>query len=361
MSGPVPVPGVMDVPDYIQGASTAPGIADPIKLSSNENVYGPSPKAVDAIRRVAGDVHLYPEGTSLEVCQAIAGYWDLPADRVITTTGSDQLILVILRAFLRAGDEGIYFSDGFAKYRSGLTGIGGVPMEIHRDKDRGFAFDLAAVKAAITPRTRILFLDNPGNPTGVALSGDALRALHAVLPPDVLLVIDEAYVEYSEIGRAGLDLAATEDNVIVFRTFSKAFGLAGMRVGWAFGPKPVLDALNRVRTTFPLTIPSIAAVLAALDDRAHVETSVEAVKRTRARVVTQLRAGGWTIPEPAGNFFLLRFPGASPMSYDAADAALLAKGVLVRPNRLVDGEKVLRITVGTDDQMRPVLEALLPA
>ncbi|MDF1748569.1 MAG: histidinol-phosphate transaminase [Alphaproteobacteria bacterium] len=359
MSRPIPNPGVMDVPDYVQGASTAPGIKDPIKLSSNENVYGPSPLAVKAIRDSADSVHLYPEGTGSTLVQALGKYWDIPSDRIITTTGSDQLILVILRAFMRPGDDGIFLSDSFAKYKSYITGIGGNPIEVTRNKDAGFDFNLDEMKSALTPKTKIIFLDNPGNPTGVAIPGDKLRALHAILPPETILVLDEAYIEYSDIGRAGLDLAAEHQNVIVFRTFSKAFGLAGMRIGWAFGPKEILAAMNRVRTTFPMTIPSEAAALAALSDRAHVEDSVAAVKRTRQDVVGQLRARGWSIPEPSGNFFLLRFTGTNPMTYEQADQDLIKRGVLVRPNVLKDGERVLRITVGTDAQMKPVLDALL--
>ncbi|WP_158971412.1 pyridoxal phosphate-dependent aminotransferase [Chachezhania sediminis] len=354
---PVPVAGIMDVPPYIQGASGAEGVADPIKLSSNENPYGPGDRVKDAIRGAVDDIHLYPESNASALAEALADFWHLPVDRIVTSTGSDSILPYLMRAYLDRGDEGLFFTDAFPKFRTYAIGQGSVPVEVPRDKDADYVVEPAAVAAAITHRTRMVYIDNPGNPTGVVIPPDTIRAIHTLLPPDVMLVLDEAYAEFSDIGDSGLQLAATADNVVVQRTFSKAFGLAGLRIGWCVAAPHIAEAVLKIRPTFPLSLPGIAGALMALEDGERMWANIAKIRATRATAVAALRAAGWRIPEPGGNFMLLRTEGA-PMSYDDAMAALLAKGVLVRPMRLHGAEPAIRITIGTDAQMAPVIDAL---
>nr|WP_253913368.1 histidinol-phosphate transaminase [Pseudoruegeria sp. HB172150] len=347
----------MDVPPYIQGASQADGVENPIKLSSNENPYGPGEKVKKAIRDAVDDIHLYPESNATALGDALAKFWNLPADRIVTSTGSDSLLPFLMRAYLGRGEEGLYFTDSFPKFRTYAIGQGSVPVEVPRHKENDFAVDPAALARAITPRTRMVYLDNPGNPTGVMTPPEVVRELYKVVPPDALLVLDEAYAEFSDIGDTGLRLAAEKENVVVQRTFSKAFGLAGLRIGWCIGAPPIMEALLKIRPTFPLSVPGIAGGIAALEDGDTMRASVATIRATRSRVVTALRAAGWRVPEPAGNFFLLRSEGA-PMSYDDAVAALIARGLLIRPSRVHGDEPCIRISIGTDAQMDLVLDAL---
>lgn len=180
---PVPVAGIMDVPPYIQGASGAEGVDDPVKLSSNENPYGPGEKVKAAIREAVASIHLYPESNASDLGKALAAFWDVPAERIATSTGSDSILPFLMRAYLGRGEEGLFFTDGFPKFRTYAIGQGSVPVEIPRDKDDDYAVDPAAVARAITPRTRMLYIDNPGNPTGVVIAPEVVREIHALLPP----------------------------------------------------------------------------------------------------------------------------------------------------------------------------------
>ncbi len=355
---PVPVPGVMEVPDYFQGASVTPDMADPVKLSSNENAYGPSPAAVAAIHEAASAVHLYPEGSAQQLTEAIAKYCGLASQDVLVSTGSDDLIPTLMRAFMQRDDEGLYFADSFPKYRTNLIGLGAKPVEIPRDKNRNYALCIDSVSRGLTARSKILIVDNPCNPTGAILNADELVRLHAALPGNVILALDEAYVEFSDIGDAGLQLAKAHHNVVVFRTFSKAFALAGLRIGWCTGAAPLLAAMQRLRPTFPLTGVSIHAAVAALQDRAHTEQSISRLRKTRSHAVSRLRDAGWAINEPHGNFILLRAVENSPMSIEAASRQLLEHEILVRQLKIQGDEPVLRVTVGTELQMDRVIDLL---
>lgn len=356
---PKPLPYVKNVPNYLPGNSGLEGVVNPIKLSSNENCYGPSPKVQAAIAEAAKSVHLYPVEASAEFTQALADHWNLDKSRILTSTGSDDLIPILMRAYVGLGDEALFFADSFPKYNSNVQGVGGTPKRIARDKNRDYAIDQANVASAFGPKSRVFLLDNPCNPTGVTLSAAELRELHSCLPSNVILAIDEAYVEFSDLGRTAFDLVEASENVVVFRTFSKAYALAGLRVGWCYGPDHIINAMARIKPTFPLTGPSIAAALAALKDTVFFEDSISKIVATRTRVVRILRDHGWIIPEPNGNFFLLRFEHA-PMSFDAAHTALNAAGIIVRPLTIQGDEKILRVSVGIDPHMDEVLSILTP-
>ena len=237
----------------------------------------------------------------------------------------------------------------------GIRGCTFLQVVLPRDQDGGYAVRLSDVEGALTPRTKALILDNPCNPTGAVLDAAQLAALHAALPEDVILVLDEAYVEFSDVGDTGLEMAAGAGNIATFRTFSKAYGLAGLRIGWCTGPEVIISALRRLRASFPVTVPSIDAAVAALEDRAHTDRAISAIRATRARVTGRLREAGWQVPDSHGNFVLLR---GGPMDAATANARLLGAGILARPLTIQGGEAVLRMTIGTDAEMDLVLLAL---
>lgn len=348
----------MDVPGYFQGASHFDGMVDPIKLSSNENAHGPCPAAIEAIRDAAASVHIYPEGQATVLNEALSRRFGISADRIVTSTGSDDLIPMLIRGFAPPGSDVLFFEDSFAKYPIYVLGAGCEPIVLARDKNADYRICLKDVEAALSPRTKFLLLDNPANPTGAVLDPDEIGALHAILPSDVILILDEAYAEFSDLGDAGLALACQAPNVVTMRTFSKAYGLAGLRIGWCVGAPEILEAMRRLRASFPITVPSIAAAVAALGDVEHFERSIAAIRCTRAAMIACLRDHGWRIPDSHGNFFLIRFEGAPPMDFETAQAALVAENVLVRPLMIQGGEQVLRVTVGTEAQMEHVTRAL---
>jgi histidinol-phosphate aminotransferase len=333
-------------------------MAAPIKLSSNENAYGPSPAAIDAICKASTSAHIYPEGQATVLNEAPSRRFGIPADRIVTSTGSDVLIPLLIRGFASPGSDILYFEDSFAKYPIYVLGAGCEPVVITRDKNADYRLRLVDVRTALTPKARFLLLDKPANPTGAVLNADEIRALHATLPSDVILILDEAYAEFSDIGDAGIVLALEASDVVTMRTFSKAYALAGLRVGWCVGAPEIVEAMRRLRASFPITVPSIAAAVAALGDTRHFEQSVAAIRQTREAVIARLLAHGWRIPDSHGNFFLVRFEGNPPMDYEAAQTALVAGNVLVRPLNIQGGEQVLRVTAGTDVQMAPVTQAL---
>ncbi|HRN84048.1 MAG TPA: histidinol-phosphate transaminase, partial [Hyphomicrobium sp.] len=245
MAAPKPRPGVLDIEAYVPGESYVPGGLKPIKLSSNETPLGPSPRAVEAFRTAATSLERYPDGQAAELRQAIARRFGLDANRIVCGAGSDELISLITHAYLGPGDEGLFTEHGFLLYRIVVLAAGATPVVVPETDLRA---DVDAILAHVTPRTRMVFLANPNNPTGTYLPIDEVRRLRTGLPSDTLLVLDAAYAEYVRRNdyEAGLELVATTENTVMTRTFSKIFGLAGLRIGWAYCPEAVADALNRI-------------------------------------------------------------------------------------------------------------------
>lgn len=354
---PVPRPGVMDIAPYVPGKSKATGGTKLHKLSSNETPLGASPKAIEAFRRTAGELELYPDGGSTALREAIGRIDGLSPDRIVCGAGSDEILNLLTHAYVGPGDEAIYSEYGFLVYPIAITAAGGKPVKV---PERNFTADVDAILAAVTAKTRIVFLANPNNPTGVYLPFDAVKRLHAGLPKRVLLVLDAAYAEYVRRNdyESGIELVSTSDNVVMCRTFSKIYGLAGLRLGWCYAPAHVADAINRIRGPFNVSAPAIAAGVAALEDRDFTAQAAEHNEVWLPKVTTALDALGLTVTPSVGNFVLMHFPDVPGKRAPEADAFLLARGVVVRRMEAYGLPNALRMTIGSAEANEAALAAL---
>ena len=351
---PQPRPGILGIDPYVPGKSSAKGTKIH-KLSSNESALGASPKAVEAYRASATSLERYPDGSAAALRTAIAQRYGLSADRIVCGAGSDELLQLLAHAYLGEGDEAVYSQYGFLVYpiaiaSNGATAI--VAPELHQTTD------VDALLAAVTPRTRMVFIANPNNPTGTYIPFSEVKRLHAALPPDVLLVLDAAYAEFVRANdyESGLALVSEHENVVMTRTFSKIFGLAGLRLGWLYGPAHVVDVLNRIRGPFNVTSGAIAAGVAAMQDQAFVEAAIAHNTKWLAWLAAEVGKLGIVVTPSVGNFLLLNFTGAR--SAPAADAFLLARGIVVRRMDAYGLPGALRLSVGDEEANRAVVAAL---
>ena len=355
---PQPRPGVMDIDAYVPGKSHAPaGIARVHKLSANENPLGPSPRAVEAARAVADELNLYPDGSAMRLREAIAGAHGLNVANVMAFNGSDEALALLTRTYVGEGDEGIYTEHGFLAYPIYIRSVGATPV-VAKEKDE--RADVDAILAAVTGRTRIVFLANPNNPTGTYLPFEEVRRLHAGLPGNVLLVIDAAYAEFVRRNdyEAGVELVAGSQNVVMTRTFSKVYGLGGARIGWIYAPSDVVEALERVRDPFNVSATAIEAGVAAMADRDHVARSADHNEKWRNWTTSQLTGLGLRVTPSVGNFILIHFPDDPARSAARADEHLAARGYLLRRVAAYGFPNALRMSIGTEEANRGVVAAL---
>lgn len=354
---PVPRPGVLAIEAYVPGKSGAPGAHKVHKLSSNETPLGPSPKAVAALQEAAAKLELYPDGTASRLREAIASRYGLDPARIVCGAGSDELLSFLAYAYLAPGDEGIFCEHGFLVYRIAILAAGGVPVVV---PERELTADVDAILAAVTPRTRIVYLANPNNPTGTYLPFDEVRRLQAGLPPQVLLVLDGAYAEYVRTNdySAGLELVLDSQNVVMTRTFSKIHGLASLRIGWMVAPPEVVEAVNRIRGPFNLSGIGIAAGAAAIADEAHVAAAIAHNEDWLARLTEAVRAMGLAVTPSVANFVLVHFPEESGRTAAEADAFLTARGVITRRVSSYGLPNALRVTVGSAEANGAFLDGL---
>ncbi len=357
LSAPQPKPGILDIAPYVPGESTVPGGIKPIKLSSNETPLGPSPKAIAAYQALSSELERYPDGAATALRKAIGGVYGLDPDRIVCGCGSDELLNMIAHAYLNHGDEAVFTEHGFLVYRIVTLGNGAKPVVV---KTRNYACDVDAMLAALTPRTKIVFLDNPNNPTGTYIPFSEVRRLHAGLRPDTLLVLDSAYAEYVRRNdyEAGIELVATSRNVVMTRTFSKIYGLAALRLGWAYCPPAISDVLNRIRGPFNVTAPSIAAGIAAIEDTAHVDASLVHNDKWLPWTTAEIEKLGLEVTPSVGNFILIHFPAEKGRDAIAADAFLKSKGIIMRRVAGYGLPNALRMTIGTESDNHAVVAAL---
>jgi histidinol-phosphate aminotransferase len=355
--GPRPRPGVLDITPYVPGKSVLEGARPVIKLSSNETPFGPSPRAVEAYLAAADCLSRYPDGSARGLREAIAKIYGLDAERIVCGAGSDELLNLLASAYLGPGDEAIYSEHGFLVYRIAIMARGATPVVA---PETALTADVDGILGCVTPATRLVFLANPNNPTGTYLSFDEVKRLRAGLPGDVLLVLDAAYAEFVRTNdyEAGIELVATTQNTVMTRTFSKIYGLASLRLGWAYCPQGVADALNRVRGPFNVSGPAIAAGIAALADQAEVQRVATHNEIWRRRMAEALVGMGLEVTPSAANFLLIHFPKGNGRSAAEADAFLHRRSIILRRLEEYGLSSALRLTVGTEEDNQAVLEAL---
>lgn len=355
---PRPKAGVMDIEAYVPGKSAAPaGVAKVHKLSSNENPLGPSPRAIEAVRAVADRLEYYPDGSAGKLREAIAAAHGLNPANIVCSNGSDEIIGLLAQTYLAPGDEGIFTEHGFLVYKIYIQAAGAVPVVAKETRETA---NVDAILAAVTDRTRVVFLANPNNPTGTYIPIDEVRRLHAGLRGDILLVLDAAYAEFVRRNdyEAGVELVSTSQNVVMTRTFSKVYGLGGARIGWAYAPAAIADALNRMRGPFNVSATSIEAGAAAMADRAHLEKSVAHNETWLVWLTDQLTRLGLRVTPSVGNFVLIHFPDDGKHTAAAADTYLSQRGFILRRVAAYGFPNALRMTVGTEEANRGVVASL---
>lgn len=357
LTKPVPRPGILDIAAYVPGKEGAPGVERVFKLSSNETPLGASPRAIEAFRQSAGHLEIYPDGQAKTLREAIASVHGLNLANIMCGNGSDELLGLLCQVFLGSGDEGIITEHGFLVYKIQILAAGARPVTV---KEKDCRVDVDAILAAVTERTKIVFIANPGNPTGTYVPVNEIRRLHAGLPKHVLLVLDAAYAEYARENdyEAGIELVSGNGNVVMTRTFSKIYGLAALRIGWMYAPLDIVDALNRVRGPFNLNAPAIAAGAAAMRDREFIERAIDHNILWRGRLIEALTAIGLEVTPSVTNFVLIHFPEVDGKRADDADAFLTRRGYILRAVRSYGFPNALRMTVGSEEANRGVIAAL---
>ena len=354
---PQPRAGVLDIEPYVPGKSSAPGVAKVFKLSSNETPLGPSPHAIEAYKKFAMHLEDYPDGAASALREAIGRAFGLDPARIVCGAGSDDLLNLLARAYLADGDEAIHTTHGFLVYPIATLGTGAKPVIA---PETNYTASVDAILAAVTKKTKVVFLANPNNPTGTYVSFDEVKRLHRSLPPNVLLVLDAAYAEYVRRNdyESGIELVATSDNVVMTRTFSKIHGLAALRLGWMFGPPHVVAAINRIRGPFNVNGPAIAAGIAAIEDHAHQERAREHNDRWLAWLAQEFEKLGLTATPSVANFLLIHFPETKGRTAKDADAFLTARGLILRQVGAYKLPNALRMSVGIEEANRLVVAAL---
>jgi histidinol-phosphate aminotransferase len=348
-----PQPGLLEIALYQGGESRLSGHDRVLKLSSNENPFGPSPKAVAAFNDAAQTLNIYPSSDHAALRTAIADVHGLDPARIVCGAGSDEIIAFLTQAYAGPGLEVVHSEHGFGMYRINALAAGATPVEVAENERKT---DVAAILAACTDRTALVFVANPNNPTGTMIPAAEIARLAAGLPPQALLVLDGAYAEFVKDFNGHADLVDERDNVVMTRTFSKIHGLGGLRVGWGYGPAHVVEVLNRVRGPFNLSTAALAAGEAAVRDRDYTEYCRSENARNRTVLAEALRASGVACDDPEANFVLARFRDRGEA--EACDRALRDRGIIVRK---VAGYKLpdcLRITVGDAAACRQVAEAI---
>ncbi|MBK0399649.1 histidinol-phosphate transaminase [Limibaculum sp. M0105] len=348
-----PRPGVMEIAPYVGGKSHAAGANRTIKLSSNENPLGPSPAARAAYAASADGLALYPDGSAVALRAAIAETHGLEAGRIVCGAGSDELIALLCKAYSGPGDEVLYSQHGFLMYRLSALAAGATPVVA---PEAELTTDVDALIRELTPRTRLVFLANPNNPTGTMVDAGALARLAEALPPAALLVLDAAYAEYvrDQGYDGGVGLVRARDNVVMTRTFSKIHGLAALRLGWAYAPEHVVDVLNRVRGPFNVSAPALAAGEAAIRDREYVDHCAIQNEVWRDWLAKELAAAGLKAVPSSANFLLVEIGPSAP----AADEYLQLRGIVVRRMEGYGLPHHLRISVGDEAACRAVAGAM---
>lgn len=353
----VPKPGVLRIAKYIGGASEVPGVEKTFKLSSNENPWGASPNAVAAYKRASDSIANYPDPDWKQLTSAIAEKHKLQGSRIVCGAGSDELIALLCLCYAGEGDEVLYSEYGFLMYAIYANANGAIPVKAPEDN---LTTSVGNLLAACTDRTKLVFVANPNNPTGTMISSQEIERLAKGLPEQAILVVDEAYGECIDgLGHeSGLNLVDRRDNVVVTRTFSKIYGLAGMRVGWMYGPQHIVSNINRIRSPFNVNSSAQATALAAVQDHEFMTDSASKTAAAVSRIANSLAELGVPCIPSFANFVLSEFGTDEKSGAAAADAFLKSKGIIVRRMEGYNLPGYLRISVGDDEAVDVLLNAV---
>ena len=348
-----PQPGILDIALYEGGKASVAGVTNIVKLSSNENPFGPSDKAKEAFQRSVHQLHRYPPTDHAALCEAIGETHGLDPARIICGVGSDEIIHFLCQAYAGPKDEVVYTEHGFLMYRISAMAAGATPVEV---PERERTTDVDAILRACNRRTKLVFIANPNNPTGTMISAAEVERLTNGLPPQAILVLDGAYAEYVEGFDAGAALIEARDNVMMTRTLSKIYGLGGLRIGWGYGPKHIIDVLNRIRGPFNLSNTQLETAEAAVRDQDYVAKCRADNARMRHWLAEALAELGVPSDTSLANFVLARF--ASADEAEACDTFLQSQGLIVRRVASYKLPHCLRITVGDAASCRRVAHAI---
>jgi len=338
----------------VQGKSRIEGQERVIKLSSNECCFGPSPAGVEAYHKVASELHRYPDGSQAALRQAIARVHDIDADRIVCGNGSEEIIGLLIRCYVGENDELLLSENHFVMCSIYGKGQG---ARIVLAPETNFLVDVDAILDRVSDKTRMIAVANPNNPTGTYIPSNEIRRLVESVPEDIMIVLDGAYAEYVENDDfdPGIDWVESRNNVVMTRTFSKIFGLAGVRIGWGYAPAAIVETINRLRTPFNANAPALAAAEAAIGDHAHVTRVREHNTCWITRFRTAFTQLGLTVAPSVANFYLMDFSNLPGKSAEAAGQYLEARGIIPRPG---GGDACLRITIGDEAENEMVLETL---
>ncbi len=356
MSAPKPHPHILETISYVAGEDSIPGIANPAKLSSNESPLGASPKAVSAFKDSAAELARYPDGGATDLRAALANFYHLHSEQIICANGSEQLIDLLARAYSGPGDEIVFTEHAFIAYRIAAQANGATPIAV---SEKELTADVDIILSKVTDRTRIVFLANPNNPTGTYLPEKTIHRLHENLPKHVLLVIDAAYSEYVE----QTDYSPCHElvnhrngNCVVLHTFSKIYGLAALRIGWAVCDPKIVDTLNRIKGVFNISRPAQAAAVAALYDTQHTHKARQHNTKWMAWLKKELQRPGLKTTPGLGNFLLVHFTDS--VQSQAVDAHLRKHGIIVRPVAAYGLPQCLRVSIGLEHENRKLIDVL---
>ncbi|AGA65117.1 Biosynthetic Aromatic amino acid aminotransferase beta [Liberibacter crescens BT-1] len=356
-TGPIPRPGIMDIDAYVPGRSSIPGVVQFHKLSSNENPFGASPKVFQVMRNTVFNFERYPDGSSYQLRQAIGKVYGIDSANIVCGNGSDELLDLLCKAYLGPGDEAIITEYGYLLYKIQIKAMGATPITV---QEKNYVVDVHAILSAVTERTKIIFISNPGNPTGTYVPVKDLFWLISMLPDHVLLVIDSAYGEYvrKDDYDSGLKLVNSSTNVVMTRTFSKAYGLAALRIGWLYTNPSVVNVLNRIRNPFNLNSIAIAIGTVAVNDQEFIRNTVEFNIFWREKMIYELDKIGLKVTPSVANFLLIHFPNKDGKRAIDADNFLTSRGYILRALDSYGLPNALRMSIGCKDANEGVINVL---
>jgi|TARA_B110000971_G_scaffold105454_1_gene108260 histidinol-phosphate aminotransferase len=352
-----PKQGLASIDYYMVGISKLPGWDEPIKLSSNESVLGMSPMAIEAAQRAIQSSHLYPEVDTETLAEALAERYQLKPECMAFGPGSDEVLQRLVNTFSGPGEELVYSKNAYMQFPIYAKVAGATPVAAD---DSDFHYDVDKILSKLSDKTRIVLLANPDNPSGTCLSGTEMRRLHAGLSDNVLLIIDSAYEEFASQDdfESGTNLVHEFDNVVVTRSFSKVYGLAGLRLGWCYGPDWLVDVITKIGPSFPANTASYAAGIAAVEDTGHVDKVLRHNRKWIDELTRNFARLGLKVYPSQTNFVLVEFPVKLGKTAAEVNSCLNDNGIIPRQFAVKDFNNKLRFTVGKDDGMEKTIKVM---